>query len=163
MVGSFLFCFTLRTSYEFAGIVYSFITFSEFIKFLTPDSSTSDKLFNASNVIVFGAPALFWALDKIWPSDKYKKIFHSLYLWLTQLWILVYGPLLGLAILALSVVMGGEIDLNDVLLLLGWTLLLFVCFSLPTLYIAKCIESYIESTETKAPVADSDTLIIIML
>ena len=106
MVSSFLGCFPLKTSYNFAGILYSFATFISFAYLskviTTPYSSNENKLFNACNVIVFGLPASFWALDQIRPSDKYKKRFHCLYLWLTLIWAFLIVAFLGLVFLVLS-------------------------------------------------------------
>ena len=143
MVSSFLGCFPLKTSYNFAGILYSFIAFISFAYLCknvsTPDSIFIQKLFNTCNVIGFGPPALFWGLDQIRPSDKYKKRFHCLYLWLTLIWTFLIVAFLGLVFLGFSA-WGGEIDKNTALLILAVCLLVFASVSLPTLYIAKCIE-----------------------
>ena len=157
MASSFLFCFPLKTSYNVAGIFYSMAAIYSFAYMC----ATAISPFFVGNLIVFGLPATFWAIDQISPQKKYKQRFRCLYLWLTLVWAFLLSAFIGLILLALSS-WGSSLG-NDGLRIILICLFLFLVVALPTIYIARCINAYINLQKVPTPLPDSDNMVIILL
>ena len=141
MANSFLGCFPLKTSYNVAGIFYSIAAIYSFAYLckvtMSADIEALNTIFFTGNLIVFGLPATFWAIDQISPQKKYKQRFRCLYLWLTLVWAFLLSAFIGLILLALSS-WGSSLG-NDGLRIILICLFLFLVVALPTIYIARCI------------------------
>ena len=83
MVSSFLGCFSLSIIYYLVGIVYSLAAILSFafwcLAWGEPYREWYTIILLSGNTIVFGLPALCWAIDQITPAVKYKRIFVQLY------------------------------------------------------------------------------------
>ena len=167
MVESFLGCFPLKSAYFLVGILYCFLTIiclPRLVVSLDDPINYALSVFYLGNLIVFGIPSLYWALDQIRPDQKYKQKFQSLYFWLTLIWEFLIVAFFGLVLLGISAIDGASIDSGTGMRILLYCSIMLSILWFPTIYIAKCIKAYIEQSEVKpASIENGDGLVLVFL
>ena len=152
MVSSFLGCFSLSIIYYLVGIVYSLAAILSFafwcLAWGEPYREWYTIILLSGNTIVFGLPALCWAIDQIRPAVKYKRIFRQLYFWLTLIWVSLIGGFLVTFNLFYSWFVDSTTDAVSRVSFVYLLIFYVVAFPIPTYYIAKCIDAYIDTEKT---------------